>query len=544
MQLRRDETSPECLMRFVSKVAAGALIVVMGFCAERLAGADSKKTVQGAATSSTTAPPRPRDNGIEGIVKDEKGQPIAGARVENWNDKPNETRKTLTDKIGHYALDDLHDSLCEFRVLVRAPGRSPVQQEVKPGPPGKPARVDFTLSPGHVLHGRVVNENGKPIAGVLVLPLLAARTRESGTQSDKDGRVEIDSLSADAKFQVSKFGYTKVWWVPLRLDSSGLVTVVLQPTGIIRGRVVGAEGGKPLEHFRVWLNPPRRGGVESAYPGGYDLERYDAAGGELDYPGKKFASSEGTFTLPNLTNKMAVEVCVIADGRTKCVVPMVVAGPADEVERVEFELKRIEPAKLATFSGRMLDHKGRPIRGTNLRLIISSSRAKGPVDVDFQWPLITGGEIARLWYCDQFLEAVSDSQGRFEFKDVLPQKHWQLAYWGPGVPQDRVLGTSQTAPGPAPPLMIKLSQPARVVVTINRVKYPEIWQVALQVKDSDAMPTQIDLQRRQTKLEIKDLAPGDYDLELFGKPDATFSIEVLASQPIHLKAGETKEVRF
>jgi hypothetical protein len=339
-------------------------------------------------------------------------------------------------------------------------------------------------------------------------------------------------------------GYTKLWYVPLKLDSSGLVTVVLQPMGVVRGRVVDAQSGKPLEHFNVWLNSPRR--ADGPYiPGGQDHV--------LAYPGKEFAPSDGTFTIPDLTNKVAVEVSVGADGHTKCVVPVVVAVTQNEAKAVAFALARIEPAKLAAFSGRVLDHKGQPVRGANLRLIISSTPAKGPDDHDFDWYWITGEldglqtempEMTGLSYCDQFLKAISDSQGRFEFKGVLPGKHWQLAYWGTGVPRDRVLGTSKTVPGPAPPLTIKVPQPARVIVTINRVKYPEAWQVSAWSGGSDL---EVNLHGGQTNVEIKDLAPGDYDLQLFARPvlkDGAFDITTIATRPIHLKPGETKEVRF
>ncbi len=309
------------MIRFVPEIIAGALILAMGQFDERIAGADSKKTIQGAVISAATAQPqpggnviasRPRDGGIEGVVKDERGRPIAGARVESPGHQAREARKTLTDKNGHYALDDLiGGSSFGFRVLVRAAGRSPLEQEVVPGTAGKRARVDFTLLPGHVLHGRVVGENGKPIFGALVASLITLRLGEAATQSDKDGRFEIDSLSADARFQVFKAGYTKLFNVPLRLDSSGRVTVVLQPMGFIRGRVVDAESGKPLDHFTVWLNPPRTGDSFGGYnPGAYD--------GACGYPGRKFTSSDGTFTLSDLTNKMAAEVSVIAVGHTTC----------------------------------------------------------------------------------------------------------------------------------------------------------------------------------------------------------------------------------
>lgn len=501
----------------------------MGFLAGRVGGADAGKTVPVVAAS--------RGGGIEGTVKDERGRPIAGARVENPKNKTNPARKTRTDKNGHYALDDLNESPLGFRVLVQAPGRCPVQKEVQPGPSGKPARVDFTLAPGHVLHGRVVDENGRPISGVSV-ETLVAWSREPANPSDKDGRFEIDSLPANANFSISKPGYSRLWWVPLRLDSAGLVTVVLQPMGVIRGRVVDGQSGKPLEHFTVWLNKPRTAGPSSIQAG---------YGREFIYPGKTFASSDGTFTISDLTNKGAAEISVAADGHRKCVKPVVVAKTLNEATPLEFALPPIDRAKLATYSGRVLDARGQPVSGTNLRLMITSIPPGGPDDLDFRWNVTTRGEIAGRWYCDQFLNAVSDSEGRFEFKGVLPDEHWLLAYWGPGVPQDRVVGTSKTAPGPAPSLTIKVSPSARVIVTIDRAKYPKAWQLGTLLRGSHIETTQIELHSGQTKVEIRDLMPGDYNLHIFARPalkDGAVDIEVIATKRVQLKPGETKEVRF
>lgn len=542
MQVRCGEPIGRCLIRIRAEFICGVLTLAVGLPVERVASADAGQTVPEVAAS--------RSGGIEGFVRDEKGKPIAGAWVENIRGQTHGDGKTQTDKNGHYALDEL-DDLNEswglgFQVLVRALGRSPLRQEVKPGPAGKRARVDFTLSPGHVLHGRVVDENGKPIASVLVSPFGADSTLEPVAHSDKNGRFEIDSLPADAKFSLARSGYTKLWYVPLKLDSSGLVTVVLQPMGVVRGRVVDAVSGKPLEHFSVWLNSPRTS--DRPYiPGGWDRA--------LLYPGKKFDSSDGTFTIPDLTNQIAVEVSVAAEGYTKCVVPVVVAETQNEAKAVAFALARIDRAKLATFSGHMLDHKGQPVRGANLRLIISSTPAKGPDDPNFDWYLITGElggvpteipEMTGFSFCDQFLKAVSDSQGRFEFKDLLPGKHWQLAYWGRGVPKDRVLGPSKTVPGPAPPLTIEIPQPARVIVTIDRIKYPEVWQVGVQPRGEQA-EFEIHLRRGQTKVEVNDLAARDYELLLFARPvlkDGGLDITAIATQSIQLKPGETKEVRF
>jgi Carboxypeptidase regulatory-like domain len=555
MQLPCREPIGRRAMRVALKFGCGVLVLAMGIAAARMAdadsgGADSRKTDPGKADSNKADSNKAVQVvassrvGIEGFVKDEQGRPIARARVENQEVGTQQARRTLTDKNGHYTLDDLNESLFGFRILVRAAGHCPVMQEVKPRPPGKPVRVDITLSAAHALHGRVVDEEGKPVAGVEISTFGAESVLEPATHSGKDGRFEMNSLPPDAKFSLSKSGYTRLMYVPLKLDSSGLVTVVLQPMGVVRGRVVDAQSGKPLAHFRVWLNSPRR--ADGPYiPGGQD--------GVLAYPGKTFVSSDGTFTIPDLTNKVSVEVSVGADGYTKCVVPVVVAETQNEARPVAFALARIDAAKLATFSGHVLDHKGQPVHGANLRLITTPKPAKGPDDHDFDWYWITGEldgyptkmpEMAGLSYCDQFLKAVSDSQGRFEFKDVLPGKHWQLAYWGPGVPRDRVLGTSKTVPGPAPPLTIKVPHPARVIVTIDRVKHPEAWQVGAQFGGSDL---EVNLHGGQTRVEITDLAPGDYELLLFARPvikDGAADITAIATHSIHLKPGETQQVRF
>ena len=118
----------------------------------------------------------------------------------------------------------------------------------------------------------------------------------------------MDSLPTHPQFRISKSGFTELMDVPLRLDSPGPVTIVLQPMGILRGRVVDAVSGKPLTHFNVWLNfgtGRRRSDVQWSMSG------------DLVYPGRQFQSQDGTFTLKNLMNKMPVDLNVTAEGYFK-----------------------------------------------------------------------------------------------------------------------------------------------------------------------------------------------------------------------------------
>ena len=80
------------------------------------------------------------------------------------------------------------------------------------------------------------------------------------------------------------------------------------------------------------------------------------------YPGRSIATKDGTFTLPDLTNRQTVAVSVAADGYLKCVAPLVVAAPVDEAKPVDFALERIDPTKLTTFSG-VVDPSGNGMEG-------------------------------------------------------------------------------------------------------------------------------------------------------------------------------------
>ena len=156
--------------------------------------------------------PRPSGGAVAGVVRDEKGKPIAGASVENLGDQTETIRKTITDRAGNYVLDDLFESDRGYELLVRASGRCPSRLAVKPGSRGKPATLDVMLEPGHRAQGRVVAEDGKPVAEVEVRPHRRGSPwlQEYGRQTDQDGRFEIDSLPQDVRFQISKPGYTAV----------------------------------------------------------------------------------------------------------------------------------------------------------------------------------------------------------------------------------------------------------------------------------------------------------------------------------------------
>src|SRR5690606_28747161 len=118
----------------------------------------------------------------------------------------------------------------------------------------------------------------------------------------------------------------------------------------------------------------------------------------------------------------------------------VVAKAAPKAERVEFSLQAIDKSQLKTYAGKLVDDAGHGIAGVEMRLIMSDRIRDGRGDdqFPFNWTMIRTGQLADQADAKQFLTAVTDTQGNFEFRDVLPAPDVELVYWGQGVSQTRL----------------------------------------------------------------------------------------------------------
>jgi protocatechuate 3,4-dioxygenase beta subunit len=137
---------------------------------------------------------------LTGRVLDEEGNPIAGAWVERgpsryaaddwlehetemdvWKAAPaivgnprlafrsiqhrGDDTTVQTDAQGRFRFDDVQ--LGEFVFTVEADGYAPQHRHVKVGP--QPELHEFSLKPGQLVRGRVVDSKGEPISGVCVV---------------------------------------------------------------------------------------------------------------------------------------------------------------------------------------------------------------------------------------------------------------------------------------------------------------------------------------------------------------------------------------
>ncbi len=460
---------------------------------------------------------RPDGGSVRGTVVDKDGKPVAGASVVNRGGSSDELHKTMTDAQGRYRLDDVYHNL-----FIKAKRFAPQHLEFKPGDREHPAEVNVTLSAGHRIRGRVVNEQGQALAGVQVVYAhgngFPGIDFGGGTTTDAEGHFEFDSLPAEPPFALNKEGYSPMEDVKLPLDGEKEVVVAMRGAGVIRGRVVDDKTGTPLSTFVVHARGIR---------------------------GEKFATRDGTFRIGELVRDATLQVMVEADGYDRSVVRRVVAVADSEAKPVEFRLAPIDASSLLTIAGRLVDERARPRAGAELGLIVASKRPFPRDQFPFTWPMIHSGQIESKDLVLQFLTAITDSDGRFRFTQVRAGGDIELAYWGEGVSQNRREHIERLSPKEQGDLTIISKTPGVVRGAIDRKAYPAVSEIMLSAYlDSEVGRASLG----NNSYEMRNVPAGRYELQVYGpirpsgRGDGKNAWDVLKRIPIEVKSGVTLTV--
>jgi RNA polymerase sigma-70 factor (ECF subfamily) len=266
---------------------------------------------------------------IAGSVRDASGRPIEGATIE-WKDGAGTAygkgavygqHRAVTGRDGRYRLeydDDYHT--CDLGVA--APGWAPVvARGVRPGTPEEPAEKDFTLEPGHWLAGRVVDEESRPLPGVrihvmpsldLLNPAVAYPAVLRAVKTDEEGRFRLEDLPGPrAAVEIWPADRRPSKEIEVEVDRE--VDLVLEGHGVIRGRVVDAVTGEPVQVFSVRRN--------------------------LESPGVSFTDAGGRFSLDRLPVSSETKVAVDAIGYISLELALT-ARPEGQAEEATFALQR------------------------------------------------------------------------------------------------------------------------------------------------------------------------------------------------------------
>jgi RNA polymerase sigma factor (sigma-70 family) len=195
---------------------------------------------------------------IAGIVTDENGQPIAEAQVtQNYSFRDPE-RSTTTDGAGSFRFENGRSR--ELALTIQAHGFAPVVTSFVMNASAEQLRL--VLPPGHVLHGRVVDETGQGIAGASIS---AASPRydssisfEWRTKSDAEGRFWWDTAPAVQEYAVNASGYEYQSRVKLAADGTEQIVRLNKRPSIavvrIHGQLLDADTRQavPGGSIQIW----------------------------------------------------------------------------------------------------------------------------------------------------------------------------------------------------------------------------------------------------------------------------------------------------
>lgn len=220
---------------------------------------------------------------VEGLVVDPEGRPVPGAEI-TVSEAGNLGMRALLRRQGNPEPPVLTGSDGSFRIEDRRPGetlglgawRAGYAAADVPGvqvPSERPVRI--VLQPTAAVEGRVVDPDGRPIAGATVVAFASDRMRmrvrvaaapgPGPATTDDSGLFRVEGMEPGTiEIRAMAAGFQAAWLKNLELrpgqDLRG-VEVVLAPGAVVEGRVL-SPSGRPVSGAQVTLaEMESRGGV-------------------------------------------------------------------------------------------------------------------------------------------------------------------------------------------------------------------------------------------------------------------------------------------
>jgi AcrR family transcriptional regulator len=340
--------------------------------------------------------------------------PVAGARVE--------LRSTLvwradSDAAGVARLEGVGPGFLPLRV--EAPGFAPVSQMVVTDAGPGTQRVLVRLEVGFAASGRVVDPEGRGVAGARVWPRSASEPFPTmdpafdAVTSDQQGHWRIPALAPGSyQFLAGHPDFAQVTSPPVPIGRAPVdgIDLRLEGGGQVTGSVRGPDG-KPVADAEV---------------------RAAALSGMAIWPDLRevFTDDAGRFRLAGLPRRAIHLMALHGSGASAVAIADLGATRAASIE--------LTLAVQGTIAGLVVDGRGRPLPEAQVTARSTALWTKGP---------IKSGTLTS-WDLRGIPTLVADAGGRFRFTG-LPEGRYTLSAIRPGGPPDhRALQPSvEASPG-------------------------------------------------------------------------------------------------
>lgn len=367
------------------------------------------------------------------------------------------------------------------------------------------------------ISGTVVNPSDEPVPGIMVCAKLGPRIINTA-RSQEDGTFHIGGLGDAGAYKV--FAQSGSLWserkINVPLNASDLILVVKE-RGTIRGRVVDAETGKPIENFeaRAAFFRPLPGGGKNAF--------------HLKWT--PFASKDGAFQFEK-AEPVEAEIQVRAEDCINVKSPrfMVPAGAATDIMVIPLNRGTV-------ITGTVLDEAtSEPIQGVRIRL--------HQQDTFYPWLL----EEAKVSYARKgvWKLKMSRADGRFEFGGLEHGQKINCVAWKKGYGTVVIPGIATEPEGHE--INISMSREGTVLLSPAFHARPGQWyEFVLHHQGKQPERTGFYAATKADKpgpLAIKGLPPGLYKLAVYSVKKAGEEVErrLVADQSVQIDAGENREI--
>ncbi len=473
----------------------------------------SAEEVAAIKAQEETKPPQPPASprhDLSGHVLLAVNKPLAGVIV-RWGTTVEEglKRETRTDEKGNFTLKDVPDR--DGLLVIIPPAQAP---QFADAPKGQ-GKVTVRVEEGQVAGGVVRGWQDRPLAGVLVEPVLNSpdrrladfvRLTERAAVTDDRGVFQLRGLPAGVRFSFYGQGLQELHQHTLKLGANNNIVDMELSRGAVRGRVYDPEG-KPVRDFRIRIQRPRVH-APNEETGGYYVG-YESVG-------VSFTADDGSFIVSDLGAPGAlVRVSAIVDGYGQAVVDRALIHPVDDQllnEGITLRLTRPHALRVRVVA----EKDGKPIPNAAVTLI------DGQLELDKKF----------TWGYDELgtRSVRTDKEGWVAFPDLAFDEATVLVQ-SPGHGRTRLAWRKREKE-----LKVALLPEAIVegTVTIKLAEFPGIW-IRLDSAAGDSYHASVDMMKGGP-FRIDQLPAGEYTLTI---PDRGGD----RPESFSLKTGETRKVQ-
>ena len=233
---------------------------------------------------------------VAGIVTDENGKPIIGAKVRTFDFT---NYPVITAEDGEFEIDGLDPAFGQYSMQVTHPNYPDVQVSFPSPAAGQTALRDVILKPGVTVHGRITDLRGNPVADVDVGTTTSrAMWNSIKAKTDEDGIYKLENVPMGelVLWAISNkhAPYVEQFFLD-RSETRKLIDIQLDDPRPLCGKIVDSQGFPvPDVTVRMW-----------------EYKGVDGFVAQKDYV---TCDSGGRFMIPNAPSMGKVTISVYGEG--------------------------------------------------------------------------------------------------------------------------------------------------------------------------------------------------------------------------------------